>query len=183
MANIKELVCYLPSFQNPKYLCRKKFKSSAGLANHQSKSHGRKQSWEEESLEFSEENKRPFNCKLCEKTFIHKYDAKCHVEKVHEIKNLNKNPYKCKLCPEDFSLKIELKDHIKSVHEKVVRIECSVEKCDETFLYKAEIRRHIKKFHVDHKPHKCQFCEKAFATSIHKTNHETLVHNTGCSFS
>ena len=93
-----------------------------------------------------------------------------------------KNPYKCEICPEDFSLKNELKDHIKRVHEKV-RIECSVEKCDKTFLYKAEIRRHIKKFHVDHKPHNCQFCEKAFATSIHKTNHETLVHNTGCSFS
>ena len=108
MANIKELVCYLPSFQNPKYLCRKKFKSSAGLANHQSKSHGRKQSWEEESLEFNEENKSPFSCKLCEKTFSTKYIAKCHVEKVHEIKNLNKNPYKCELCPEDFSRKNEL---------------------------------------------------------------------------
>ena len=90
MANIKELVCYLPSFQNPKYLCRKKFKSSAGLANHQSKSHKKKQSWEEENLEFIEENERPFSCKLCEKTFISKYHAKFHLEKVHEIKNLNK---------------------------------------------------------------------------------------------
>ena len=94
MANVKDLICYLPNFQNSKnIICRKKFKNSTGLASHQLKSHGRKQSWEEESLEFSEENKRPFNCKLCEKTFIHKYDAKCHVEKVHEIKNLNKNPY------------------------------------------------------------------------------------------
>ena len=108
MANIKDLVCYLPSFQNPKYLCRKMFRSSTGLANHQLKSHKKKQSWEEENLEFIEENERPFSCKLCEKTFIHKYDAKCHVEKVHEIKNLNKNPYKCELCPEDFSRKNEL---------------------------------------------------------------------------
>ena len=179
MANVKDLVCYLPNFQNPKHLCRKKFKNSTGLTSHQLKSHGiKKQSWEE-NLEFIEENERPFSCKLCEKTFIHKYDAKCHVEKVHEIKNLNKNPYKCNLCPEDFSLKIELKDHIKSVHEKVVRIECSVEKCDKTFLYKAEIRRHIKKIHVDHKPHKCQFCEKAFATKENKNRHEISLHRQG----
>ena len=89
-----------------------------------------------------------------------------------------KNPYKCELCSEDFSRKNELKDHIKRVHEKV-RIECSVEKCDETFSSKGEIIHHIKTFHVGHKPHKCQFCEKAFATKENKNRHVISLHKQG----
>ena len=78
------------------------------------------------------EEKKPFKCELCDKSFFQKVDRKKHVESIHE----GKKPFKCELCDKSFSQKGSRKIHVESVHEGKKPFQCEI--CDIFFLFEAK---------------------------------------------
>ena len=63
------------------------------------------------------EEKKQYECIICNESFGRKFDMKKHIESVHE----GKKPFKCTICKSCYTRKIALKKHIKTVHENVTQ--------------------------------------------------------------
>ena len=101
------------------------------------------------------EGKEPFNCSICNVTFLYKEDLKKHACVLHDDK-----PFKCSECDLGFAKKVELKRHINSVHDGKKTFKCSI--CDCIFTKKVELNRHLKKTHEGKKPFNCSTCNVSF---------------------
>ena len=58
------------------------------------------------------EEKKPYKCEICDKSFSLKSILQTHVGSVHK----KKNPFKCEICDYRCSQKGDLKKHMKSIH-------------------------------------------------------------------
>ena len=58
------------------------------------------------------EEKKPYKCDICDKSFPLKSILQSHVGSVHK----KKNPFKCEICDYRCSQKGDLKKHMKSIH-------------------------------------------------------------------
>ena len=94
------------------------------------------------------EGKKPFQCNICDATFVGKGGLNRHVASVHE----KKKPFQCSICDSSFAEKSKLKGHISSVHEKK-RISCTL--CDRTYPYsqKSSLNKHMVLTHEASKSH------------------------------
>lgn len=123
-------------------------------------------------LQTHEERKR-FQCKLCEKTFK---SSKCLVN--HRKKKHGKI-YKCNICSKQFGKQTSLDAHAK-MHTKRQRFGCK--KCQKRFSKLIDLRIHLK----THKRWKCKTCDEIFETSTelveHKVVHETMYECANCEF-
>ena len=58
-------------------------------------------------------NVKPYECNLCEESFLTKNQLKTHLKKSHNVK-----PYKCNFCQKAFFIKAKLKTHLKRSHRE-----------------------------------------------------------------
>ncbi|XP_016963352.1 zinc finger protein 883 [Drosophila biarmipes] len=111
-------------------------------------------------------SERPFQCKLCQKTFQRKAGVIVHL-RVHT----GERPYKCSLCPSAFKQQIDVKRHMLT-HTKERPHKCHL--CDMDFTHPSALKVHL----LDHKgerPFKCKRCPKTFrfnaCLKIHMRDH------------
>ena len=76
-----------------------------------------------------------WECKICEKTFIKKYHAKCHAA----IHNKKDNCYACNQCGSSFGTQDYLKNHKNRVHSKE-RVQCM--NCGKADMSKVQYKNH-----------------------------------------
>ena len=88
------------------------------------------------------EEKKPFECEICNKSFSKKGELTVHVDLFHE-----KN--KCEICANSFANKNKLTRHVKSVHEKKKPFQCEI--CEKQFSKKNKLKGHIKSVHEEKK--------------------------------
>ena len=58
------------------------------------------------------EEKKPYKCDICDKSFPLKSVLQTHIGSVHK----KKNPFKCEICDYRCSQKGDLKKHMKTIH-------------------------------------------------------------------
>ena len=119
----------------------------------------------------SHEEKKPFQCTLCEEDFKTKYFRKCHMNTVHE----GKKPYKCSTCKDDFSSRKDLKIHVYNTHYREKIFQCVT--CDENFNEKKSLKIHIAKLHQNMNPdldQKIGEHEKKYPCAVCNLNSKTL---------
>ena len=75
-----------------------------------------------EHVKIHHEQTKDYNCNYCGKAYALEKYLKCHVEKVHERKNLEE--HQCNQCDKTFDFAKYLQNHIKTVHE-YKRVVCS----------------------------------------------------------
>ena len=95
------------------------------------------------------EEKKPYQCSICEYRCTMKGKMNRHINSVHE----GKKPHKCSICDHCFALKHQLKVHISAIHDGKKPNKCSI--CDRCFALKQQLKVHIDAIHDGKKPHKC----------------------------
>ena len=87
------------------------------------------------------EEKKPYQCSICDNSYTTKGSLKIHMDAVHE----GKTPHQCSICNYSYARESSLKTHIKAVHEGKKPHKCSI--CDRSFVLKHQMKNHIKKIH------------------------------------
>ena len=113
-------------------------------------------------------------------------------EEVNEIisSETNEKTFPCHICDKEYNIYFQLKQHISKVHEEKKSRNFHVNinndrKLDEhettnknvTLISNANIlKEHVQVIQVDHKDHKCNFCDKLFSQKRRLKMHIGLVH-------
>ncbi|CAE1276154.1 KRAB [Acanthosepion pharaonis] len=156
-------------------LCSRSFNQSSTLEQH-------KQSHEE---------KRPYKCIYCDKSFqsysqlgkhvsVNESDPKAHkcsfcclsfaeatCLTVHVMTHADDKPYKCQFCGDRFASSSYASRHEKS-HLVNKPHKCGL--CYRTYSDAAQLAKHFR-VHTGIKPYKCDYCERTFSKSNKRTIH------------
>ncbi|KAJ4428127.1 hypothetical protein ANN_24141, partial [Periplaneta americana] len=111
------------------------------------------------------EDKPPFICKICSKSFSKRDNLK-----KHEIIHKGEKPYLCEECGKSFARKQDLNVH-RRYHSGVRPYACSL--CDKTFHSYSGLKSHENR-HNGIKPFLCNACGKTFVQKSQLTNHERV---------
>lgn len=111
------------------------------------------------------EDKPPFICKICSKSFSKRDNLK-----KHEIIHRGEKPYLCEECGKSFARKQDLNVH-RRYHSGVRPYACSL--CDKTFHSYSGLKSHENR-HNGIKPFLCNACGKTFVQKSQLTNHERV---------
>ena len=99
------------------------------------------------------EKKKSVPCTYCDLCFIQKSDLKRHCETVHkEEKVTEKLVFHCEICKTSYDRKHTLKRHIEQVHEGKKAKEFPCSLCHKSFSVKRNRKRHVVEFHEGKKP-------------------------------
>ncbi|KAL4711772.1 hypothetical protein ACJJTC_005941 [Scirpophaga incertulas] len=172
-----------------KYLCPKcgkRFFTSGGLNQHLkshkdlalfkcgfcNKTYKSRQSLKEHFRVAHSSNRSLFVCVTCGKKFTAKSTLMKHM-KIHDgVKD-----FACPNCPKTYTRAAYLRAHI-TVHtgqEKPKPFSCDYSNCNRRFNTKHSLVVHIAHTHSNERPHKCDICNKGFATStgmkVHRESH------------
>jgi uncharacterized protein YlaI len=119
----------------------------------------------EEEEDVLGEDKPPFICKICSKSFSKRDNLK-----KHEIIHRGEKPYLCEECGKSFARKQDLNVH-RRYHSGVRPYACSL--CDKTFHSYSGLKSHENR-HNGIKPFLCNACGKTFVQKSQLTNHERV---------
>lgn len=119
----------------------------------------------EEEDDILGEDKPPFICKICSKSFSKRDNLK-----KHEIIHRGEKPYLCEECGKSFARKQDLNVH-RRYHSGVRPYACSL--CDKTFHSYSGLKSHENR-HNGIKPFLCNACGKTFVQKSQLTNHERV---------
>ncbi|PSN49599.1 hypothetical protein C0J52_14223 [Blattella germanica] len=119
----------------------------------------------EEDDDILSEDKPPFICKICSKSFSKRDNLK-----KHEIIHRGEKPYLCEECGKSFARKQDLNVH-RRYHSGVRPYACSL--CDKTFHSYSGLKSHENR-HNGIKPFLCNACGKTFVQKSQLTNHERV---------
>ena len=111
------------------------------------------------------EDKPPFICKICSKSFSKRDNLK-----KHEIIHRGEKPYLCEECGKSFARKQDLNVH-RRYHSGIRPYACSL--CDKTFHSYSGLKSHENR-HNGIKPFLCNACGKTFVQKSQLTNHERV---------
>ncbi|XP_057658850.1 zinc finger protein 845-like isoform X1 [Diorhabda carinulata] len=106
--------------------------------------------------------RKPFKCDMCLKTFSQKYKMKIH-SRIHT----GEKKFKCEICSKTFSHKVSLNSHMCN-HTGEKPFKCDI--CSKTFSQKYSMKRHLL-LHTGEKPYKCEICSKSFSEKYYFTLH------------
>ena len=117
------------------------------------------------------EGNKPFQCNICDASFVEKRGLNRHVASVHE----KKKPFQCSICNYGSAEKSKLKGHIASVHEGIRPFQCNI--CDASFVGKGDLNRHVASVH-EKKRVACTLCNRTYPYSKKYTlkKHMLLSH-------
>ncbi|XP_046408074.1 zinc finger protein 569-like [Ischnura elegans] len=107
-------------------------------------------------------------CGACGKGFMNRSHLKLHL--------LSHDPEKrfaCHLCPKRYSHSSNLFIHVRNFHLKLKLFECGI--CKKRFTFMGNLRVHYS-VHSDHRPFKCQHCEKHFKSKASMYSHTKRMH-------
>ncbi|KAJ8880042.1 hypothetical protein PR048_020664 [Dryococelus australis] len=105
---------------------------------------------------------RPFCCKLCNKSFSQKYYLV-----VHNGVHTGEHPYSCKLCPKSFKWRASLVMH-NVTHDWKHSLICEL--CCKHFSRKIDLVVH-NRVHTGERPYNCKRCLKSFKSRSGLFNH------------
>ncbi|CAG9768583.1 unnamed protein product [Ceutorhynchus assimilis] len=192
---VEEIVEELPVQSSENYeviyecsICRKGYKTSAGVKRHINVSHCEKYTEKEDELQFSlchccgepsdsAHTTGDFECEACNKLFILKKSLDRHkcIEHPHPVDN-----FECYDCKKTFSTKELLIEHIK-VHS-LQSVKC--EGCGKEFSRKFHLARHLEQTECLGQPkqgYECRVCQKSFTRkdnlAAHLKGHAGLTTN------
>lgn len=120
----------------------------------------------EESLARHKKNhieNRPFECKICGKTYGFQKDLRRHVKKSHG----DSKPYICKECGRGFTDSETFRAH-ERLHTGEMPYKCTY--CPKVFRSSKSLILHTRT-HTGERPYKCDFCDKRFAKTSHRKSH------------
>ncbi|XP_051970259.1 myoneurin [Xyrauchen texanus] len=110
----------------------------------------------EEEVKPLQDKHRPI-CNECGNLFSELSSLRRHMRIHKGIK-----PYQCQLCTRSFRQGNQLKTHMR-IHTGEKPFGCTA--CEARFAQKCQLVYHCRMHHGEEKPHKCDFCTAAFATS------------------
>ncbi|KAK3581140.1 hypothetical protein CHS0354_033936 [Potamilus streckersoni] len=128
--------------------CNKHYSTFSGLSKHK-------------QFHCSNQIKKEFNCKYCEKTYVSLGALKMHI-RTHTL------PCKCKVCGKAFSRPWLLQGHIRT-HTGEKPFRCS--HCARAFADRSNLRAHLQT-HSDVKKYSCKGCSKTFSRMSLLLKHE-----------
>ncbi|XP_077287242.1 uncharacterized protein LOC143912009 [Arctopsyche grandis] len=105
---------------------------------------------------------KPFKCDICSKSFTRQYSLAVHLKSHTE-----KNPHKCNICLKIFTQKDDLVMHRKS-HPIVQPFKCDI--CSKSFTRKYGLTIHSKS-HTGNNPYTCNVCLKTFPVKNYLRRH------------
>ena len=106
---------------------------------------------------------KPYRCNDCEKSFTLQNAMKRHV-----MLHKTERPYKCKTCSKSFALNALLQRH-EIIHKGGRPFQCHT--CKKHFNQRDSLKRHEITIHKGEKPHKCFTCNKSFGYKYHLNSH------------
>lgn len=125
-----------------------------------------KRAWELFSHEVVHNEERPFHCDLCEASFKRHSDFKSH-----RLVHTEERPFHCEMCGKKFKRSSNLQEH-RRIHTGERPYQCAC--CDKSFKTPYELQRHMLT-HCTEKPFKCSDCGKDFPTTnslvLHQRQH------------
>jgi uncharacterized Zn-finger protein len=138
-------------------------------------------------------NRQTFECFVCNKLFLQKYNFLAHIERFHD--EVGKS-FSCQFCDKVFTTKAALDGHMQQQHKNPLLI-CPL--CQQSFSQNASLKHHVLKVHgeasrtgggvvvgvcgtveTQETPYKCMDCGKCYKSqsglTIHsKTKHQVLI--------
>ena len=99
--------------------CSTSFTTKCNLNRHISMYHERKK----KNIDPVHEQKKPFNCEICDYSCTQKDEMTQHVSSVHK----KKKPFQCDICNYSCFLNHDIKKHFESVHEEKKSFKCDVQ--------------------------------------------------------
>ena len=118
-------------------------------------------------IESVHEKNEPFQCDVCETSFLQEYSLKQHKESIHEkVKPVTEDlPYSCMKCPKKFGDTKSAQTHFLEDHLDL-----------EEHLNLEDIEMHIEKIEVGLSSYTCFFCKKNYKRRQHLINHIRKKH-------
>ncbi|XP_023028521.1 uncharacterized protein [Leptinotarsa decemlineata] len=108
---------------------------------------------------------KPFQCKICSKSF-----AKADALKYHEKLHTGEKPFQCQICSKSFVRNNRLKYHQK-IHTGQKPFQCKF--CSKSFIQESTLKYH-EKTHTGEKPFQCNICLKSFIIARDLKYHEKI---------
>mmetsp|Transcript_6878 Transcript_6878/g.12312 ORF Transcript_6878/g.12312 Transcript_6878/m.12312 type:complete len:177 (+) Transcript_6878:126-656(+) len=115
-------------------------------------------------------SKESFECEICQRRFLTKYNFKRHQSTVHS----NEYQFQCTNdhCTRSFKLKSYLESHMKSVHFHEFFGPCVY--CGHIFSNHSNLTRHIRDQHHNRRQFKCRLCTETCSTASNLNRHLKL---------
>lgn len=119
------------------------------------------------------DNKKLYECTICNKNFNHEFNLKDHIKSMHETKT----EFICDTCGKSLKSRTSLQEHNK-LHTDDRPYSCDI--CDRTFVTLYKMRRHRKDVHASRPREKkfaCQQCDKVFMRNRSLNDHVMKIHD------
>ena len=128
-------------------------------------------------------NRQTFECFVCNKLFLQKYNFLAHIERFHD--DVGKS-FPCQFCDKVFTTKAAIDSHMQQQHKNPLLI-CPL--CQRGFPQKSSLKRHVQKVHEEgskiaggnnnptqETPFKCGDCGKCYKSQSGLTIHSKTKH-------
>jgi len=109
---------------------------------------------------------KPFQCSICRKEF-----ATSTCLKKHKVSHELLKRFSCKICGKSFKSVQILNSHSKKHTENGKTYQCP--ECPKSYYgySSSSLNIHIRRVHINHRPHSCGICGKAFFTKTSRDHH------------
>ena len=125
------------------------------------------------------ENKKLYQCRVCDEEFSTSSGLKDHIVKIHKGRKI----YQCPICSDKFIDKEKMNDHIVKIHKGRKIFQCPI--CSDKFIDEEKMNEHISTVHEGKKKsnevdkcyvYPCNVCDEEFSTSSGLKDHSLMVY-------